>query len=220
MKEYKKILIIGILFISLIGEVIFLWLPWIHKVKDKRDKIYVLESKISQLEEVIKQTERLKLHQEEIRKELEKLSKAIPEEDDIPFLLIQFETLASMNSLMMDSINFSKISADQSKKIRQSLESKLKGAKAIFSNSEEKSQKQTNSRSGEGFDYLQAEITLSGSYSSFKKYLEALEKNLRTMDIISISFNSGSGRSKGANTSDLMEYHLRIKIYYLKTNGR
>ncbi len=58
------------------------------------------------------------------------------------------------------------------------------------------------------YSYVDVSFSVSGNYDSFMSFVSDLEKNLRVMDITSISFKSGE--------KDDTEYALSVRTYKLK----
>lgn len=59
------------------------------------------------------------------------------------------------------------------------------------------------------------EFTTEGSYDNFLNFLSALERNLRMVDVSSISFSSEVEKNKN-NPGDVYKYSFKIKTYWLK----
>lgn len=56
---------------------------------------------------------------------------------------------------------------------------------------------------------LSLEFSVDGPYQNFISFISDLEKNLRIVDIDSVSFSS-------ANSSDVIQFGVKIKTYWLK----
>lgn len=59
-----------------------------------------------------------------------------------------------------------------------------------------------------GLETLALSIGVTGSYEAFQLFLEALERNLRLMDVVDISLGSGGGEK------DEYQFTLRVRTYY------
>lgn len=57
-----------------------------------------------------------------------------------------------------------------------------------------------------GLETLALSINVSGSYEAFQVFLDALERNLRLMDVVDISFGGGE--------KDDYQFTLRVRTYY------
>lgn len=64
---------------------------------------------------------------------------------------------------------------------------------------------------GEEFEKLVANLTLNGSYETFLKFLDSLEKNIRIADLIDFSV-----ARKSQTESQELNFRLRFNTYYLK----
>lgn len=62
------------------------------------------------------------------------------------------------------------------------------------------------------YETLNLEFATEGTYSNFLSFIKSLEKNLRIIDISSITFSSSSGSS----LQDVYKYTFKIKTYWLK----
>jgi len=58
------------------------------------------------------------------------------------------------------------------------------------------------------FQELPVSLDISGTYESFKSFLEAIEKNARLIDIENITFNAPE------TASEQIEFSIRLKTYY------
>lgn len=67
----------------------------------------------------------------------------------------------------------------------------------------------------DGQDYLEIRVRFSATYEDFKKWLEAVEKELRLMDLTKINIKSGT-QAKSA----MLEYNLTLQTYFLSNNSQ
>lgn len=68
------------------------------------------------------------------------------------------------------------------------------------------------------YDSVELKFSVFGSYDNFISFLMNLERSLRLIEIVSLSFDSlGSGSgAEGAKPSDSHRYSLTIRSYYLR----
>lgn len=68
------------------------------------------------------------------------------------------------------------------------------------------------------YGQLEMDFTVVGSYANFLKFLQDLEKNLRIIDVESISFSSTapSGFSAATTAADTYNFNFKIRTYWLK----
>ncbi|OGZ33297.1 MAG: hypothetical protein A3H00_00885 [Candidatus Portnoybacteria bacterium RBG_13_40_8] len=193
----KKLIATIICLAAALGIIIVLIAPAWRSVRESRSEIKEKKGELSAIENLIVKTGRIKKEQRELEKETAKVSLALPEKKDIPGLLVQFETLASMNGLILESIDFE--GGDEA------VEKSAAGVKWTVPQNEKKSEGQ--------FKTMEVNLTLSGAYGSFKNFLGALENNIRSINVSSINFNSGQLSLK-ESTADFFEFRLKVKVYY------
>ncbi len=124
---------IVILISLLIGAVlIFIFVnPLWSSIKNLQEEISQNENYLAKLKELLIKTEELNQKYQEIGPEADKLFLALPKEKDIPFLLVQFESLASSNGLLLESITF-----EENKDIQEvfTVDVKINGSYSAFNN--------------------------------------------------------------------------------------
>lgn len=210
--------------ISLIGLVVVLILiflsiiPLWDSVRVKYSELNDRQQDLENLQQLTEKISRLKQEYQSLESEAEKVFLALPKEKDIPNLLIQFQALAAISGLSMESINFGQIAAaaQAASQIKNNatiivdeegfamdVEKTIAPAAIIAS-----SQSITSSLRS-----LNVEMTMMGTYKDFKKYLAALAKSVRSMDVKKISFNKISQEPiEGA--IDNYNFNLSIIVYY------
>ncbi len=153
---------------------------------------------IEKIEELLIKVSKLEQEYQELNDDAEKISLALPKEKDLAYLLTQFETLASSNGLLLESIKF---------------EEDIKQA-AERGSSRKSSQKSIEPGIFIDAPSLSLQVRLSGSYEGFKGYLSFLEDNVRLMDVQSISFTVQKGE-KGSQLADLgiFDFDLAVAVY-------
>jgi len=155
---------------------------------------------IEKLKELANNIEKIKQDYGDISEEVEKVLLTLPEEKDLPQLLVQFEKLAINNGLLLESIEFGEISKKKESDFIRTIEdyetlNQSKKILSIFPNSF-------------------VLIRIVGSYSAFKNYISSLEKNVRSMDIYSIEFSSSNKSGNLFGNSGVFEFNLGINVYY------
>lgn len=138
-----------------------------------------IKAKEIEIEEIKDILEKTELYKR-IEKEAEQVFLALPKQKDIPNLLIQFDTLAFTNEMTLERIDFSETVG-----------------------------KQTIEESTDPFPSITVDLSISGDFKNFKKYLKDVEINIRAMDVISINFDSGTKDEIYG-----LEFNLEIKVYY------
>ncbi len=177
-------------FISLVGGlalIFFLISPLWSSIKILKAELIEQENKISKVEELLTRVQQIEQDYQVLENDALKIFSALPEEENLPRLLVQFNALASNNGLLLESIKFGQIDQEtnQSK---------------IFSN----------------FPSLSVDVALTGSYNAFKGYLAALENNIRSMDARSIKFGiTKTGEETDILASlGIFEFDLGVSVYY------
>ena len=192
-----------IILISLIGGLALIFFsaePFWSSVKILHQEIEQKKLEIKTTEEILDKTAELDQEYQDLKEEADKISLSLPKEEDIPYLLIQLENLASANGLLLEKIDFGQLSG-QSKTAKSQSLSSSEQAKKI----------------GSPFPSSSLNVKLNGSYDALKGYLASLENNIRSMDVSSISFDvKGEEKQKSSPSSslDIFEFDLNINIYY------
>lgn len=203
MTQSNKKLLVG-LFCSLIsiGLVVFCIMPLWSSIKLLREEHSQQQGERAQVEELIEMTQQLNLEYEQLGENAHRFYLALPQERDIPQLLVQFEHLAVINGLLLESINFQESAQDDA----------VLGASQRDLSVETPGQSTQGSRS---FDEMSIGIEVSGTYEAFKSYLQDLERNLRSMDVASVNFTKSSG-SGGIMDLGIFSFQIGVNVYYAK----
>jgi len=177
--------------ISLIGGlalIFFLISPLWSSIKILKAELISQDNEISKVEELLTRVQQIRQDYQKLEEEAQKIFSALPEEENLPRLLVQFDALASNNGLLLESIKFGQVSQEANQ------------PKKIFSN----------------FPSLSVDVALTGSYEAFKGYLVALENNIRSMDAYSIKFGmSKTGEETDILTSlGIFKFDLGVSVYY------
>lgn len=110
------------------------------------------------------------------------LSLALPEEENISSIMYQINALSQLSGLTAQSVGISYLSVKPS-------------AGKSFSR--------------QGLGALRLDFRLIGNYAGLKKFLPALETNIRVMDVKALKLESAS-----KTDSDLFTYLLTVDTYY------
>ena len=125
---------------------------------------------------------------------VERLEQAVPSQEYRPELISMMENLANQNGLNLMNIGINAMQEALPKKGEAVAPKPIKKLKVV--------------------------LELNGTYSSFKSWLEAMEKNLRLMDISKISFavkesKSSSGQVLSA-VNPVFDFSVELNTYVLK----
>ena len=195
----KNIISLISFIISLVLIFLFVF-PLFFSVKAMYLDLSQKRQEIEKLKELSDKIEKIKQDYGDISEEVEKILLTLPEEKDLPQLLVQFEKLAISNGLLLESIEFGEISKrDESDFIKNVEDYKtLSQSKKMLST----------------FPNSSVLLKAAGSYSAFKNYISALEKNIRSMDIYSIKFSNSSKTQNLFGDLGIFEFNLGINVYY------
>ena len=194
----KKNVISLISFVVSILLVLFLFIPLFSSTKGAYLELRDKNKEIEKLKNLSNEIESIKANYDSIAEEAEKVLLTLPDEKDIPQLLVQFEKIAKNNGLLLESIEFGEIVKRKESDFIETVDD-YKGisqSKKILS----------------VFPTSSVLIKITGSYSAFKNYIKALEKNVRSMDIYSISF-ANDNKSLLIDPS-IFKFDLGINVYY------
>ena len=190
-----------IILISLVGSLALIFVvlsPLWSSTKILRAELIERKDRMTQIEELLAKAQQIKqdYQDQELEEEAQKIFSALPEEEDLPRLLVQFDTLASNNGLLLESVKFGQIDQEQEKTSRQQ-PGQLSPQSSLFPS-------------------LSVDVKVSGSYDAFKGYLTALENNVRSMDVYLIKFGiTKKGKEASVLTSlGIFEFDLGVNVYY------
>jgi len=191
----KKIIFSLISLISGLALIFIFIMPFWSSINALKEEIIQRKLVITATEELLAKVQQLDQEYQSFEEQGQKVFFALPEEKDIPFLLVQFDTLAASNGLLLESISFGQIDRDE-----KGSEQGLDQSKKISS----------------PFPNMSLNVKVSGSYGAFKGYLTSLENSVRSMDVHSIKF---AIQKKGEEASILtslgiFEFDLGVVVYY------
>ncbi len=192
----KYIIILINLSISIILLFLFIDPLW-SSVKMLKTETTEQKQEIINIETLLSDVQKLEQEYQEINIDMNDVFLALPKEKDIPYLMNQFEILASNNGLLLESMKFDeeinrKNEDDSSRDVRRSSQP-------------------DNSLSP--FPYLSFEIILNGSYDGIKGYLESLGDNIRLMDVRKIDFKR-EDEGSGLSSLSIFKFTLGVIVYY------
>ena len=198
----SKIIISLVCFVAAVGLASFVIAPLWSSAKILRTDIIGLKQEAVEVENLLAKSRQLEQKYLESKEEALKIILSLPEEEEISYLLVQFEGLALQNGLLLEGIEFGKIEEVQASSRRSSVQS---------------SSQETNqgAQLPEGIATFSANIRAVGSYEAFKGYLNSLENNVRSMDIEQVNFKVFEEKEDGSlEQSGIFEFDLVVKVYY------
>ena len=136
--------------------------------------------------------------------DIDRVFKAVPSSLDAPNLLFNLETLSSSAGLVIESVNIREEIETSNGRARSSAGSS--GLKPTF----------LDQQTGAGSQVSVVSINMSvrGSYGSFKDFLRGLEDNLRLFDMETIAFMSA--KVLGVSVGENLSFNIVFKTYFIK----
>lgn len=183
----KNIIVTVVLFLAFIVVLISFDLPFYSKVASLRGEVKYAKNSIIEKEELLVKIDQLKQVYDSRKGAISKAFYLLPIEKGTSSLIVQFEALVSENGLILKSINFTE-------KIKKRTPTGGDEVAVV---------------PGQIYKTLKVSVELYGSYASFKSFLEALEYNVRIMDINSISFSSEKDEE-----SSVFNFNVELEVYY------
>lgn len=192
------------LLILIIGYTYFLQPKWAEVKKTGiLDYNSELKNKQEAQDYLARLDESLKKFQQINKSDVEKLAKILPQEEGIPDLFIILEKLANASQLKLNSLEIvsggSLAEADQQTAAVSGLP-ELQALEIV--------------PASQNIYTLSISLNISGGkqYSDLKTLLENIEKELRIMDVISLTYSPPTGGTTGEETS----YNINLVTYYQK----
>lgn len=180
-----------LLLLVFIGVVVFLDVPKVQEILDLRREVETQQEKLSQKQLLLAKAEELRKKYEENEENLKKVNYILPSGEDVPNLIVQFEALALEAGVALEGIKIYQV--------EEEVQSRAAAARAA----QETAQKD--------YQTLSANLTLKGSYSSFKNLIELIERNIRLIDITAINI---SVESIEETETPIFNFDIDLKTYY------
>ncbi len=191
------LLVLAILF--LVGGIVWLVIPEYNKIFETRVEKSAKAEEIDKLNTDLEVLRGLEADQEKNKKVVEKLLTFLPDESDVPELLVQLENIAYDEA----GVGLPQLSFEYTD------EADSRGKRARIT---------TEGEGQTSYKALNVSSTVVGSYKNMKLYLATLERNLRLIDVTSIDFSSRPVVEDGPK--DIFSYTINFKTYYLGTDNQ
>lgn len=187
--------------------VFFLILPAFDSIGAVKEGIVQQKERIAQAQKFNETMKELDEKYKGNIEEMERFINILPGEKELPKLLIQLETLATANGLLMKSVGFAEVQPKTNIQPPASdLEEELLPQKT---NEESETPIVAEAVPKEQYRILGVNLELSGRYDSFKNYLLAIEGNARLMDVDSLNFFMTQSL-QGEDSS----FSVNLNVYY------
>jgi Tfp pilus assembly protein PilO len=192
----------SILFLILSISIFFVFIdPFYLQVKTLRSDVDTYNKALNNSTELQKTRDSLLGIYNSIKKEdKDRLSHLLPNNIDNIELILEIEKIANSHGLPVGNIRFD----------TKSLEDKNASSGNLLINP---------SGGSSSYGVFPMDFTIEGRYDTFISFLKDLEKNLRLVDVKSISFTSNAPISSipgGINDSNVYNYTLKVQTYWLK----
>ena len=138
--------------------------------------------------------------------DLSRLRKMMPDHADNIRLTIEVESLAASHGIILRDVSF-EVDQDETERRNAVADVSLVTTGGPIADSRE-------------YESLDVTFTMEGDYEQFTAFLKDLEKSLRILDIVSLSFESATDDLAGAGVTSpavgYYEYELSTRTYWLK----
>lgn len=183
-----------ILIVLILALIVFVWQvfwPAYGRVALLRQERDVWQEKLNDTNSLSQKLRELEKKYDNLGSGVERMAMAVPQNEDIAILLVQLEALTSQNGLIMNSVAFFAPTKKQAGGAANSVAKNESAAAA-------------------GAKITIIDLSLSGTQSALKNFLNAVENNLRIMDLSVLSFDAQSSFA----ASGLTDFHILINAYY------
>lgn len=182
-------LALSLVFLVLTLIVIFVWAwPTFKEVGDLNKKINEEKSQYDTQYKAVQIAKSIIDQYKSLISVSQTISLSIPRGAEIQNLLAQLDNITTQSGLSLQSINFENV-----------------GALASPS-------KQSASNIVQGYKTLRLTLGLMGNYESLKTWLNAVESDIRLMDIVNIAFAGLTSDSQ--KNSGLFNFKVMLNVYY------
>lgn len=194
LSQYSSGLIIPILVLGAAGLAYFLLLPEFKDVRMSREALVSKKSVVEQWQNTFDRMKKMIADLEAKRTEIKPLDQAIPTSPDIPELLANLEQLARQSGLLISGLQISTV---------PTVSAPAPGEDLVQAESTEQPL-----RSAENLSVMNLSLNVAGQYPQLEAFLLNMERNLRLMDLQTVSFGGADEDAGG------QEYTLQIQTYY------
>jgi len=193
-KASKKIKIIGVLIIVLLGVFVFLYLFKLNELNGIKAEINYLEKKIKNASKIERQFQPISQEEESILKETEfRMSLVVPSEKDIIQQDYELARLAK-------KYNISNISFVRGKEVNQKVSKKDKTSSGITKQAEEIFDK--------NLLHFLVRFSCKADYKDLANFLDGIQKTDRFLEIESLTIRKDF---------HLILVEMAVKFYYIET---
>ena len=171
---------------------VFLDVPMVQGILNSRGEVKSKQTALLEKEAFIKTIEGLIEKYKTNQEILKNLDVILPGDSDVPNLLVELEALAKAGGMMISDIKIASVETKSS-------------SRADTAGGEGVVQKQASVN----YQVIAITLVVKGDYAAFKNFLQAIETNIRLVDLESADFNA---TSEGA--ASLFDFNVVLKTYY------
>lgn len=182
----KSFLIISGALAGILIIVVLVILPLWQGTINSRQSLVSEKNLLEKKQNLIFQIKSLSDKFQQSQDKVKKINFAIPRDQSVAELLVQFESIAAENGMVLNTIDFSEQAPAASFARQEDFESEIQP---------------------QSYKILSINANLKGAYPSFKNFLNAIEKNIRLMDAQSVSLSP-------AGEGSLFNFTVGINTYW------
>ncbi len=202
----KDVVVIILSLLALILIVFLLIMPGIDSLNLARTGFSFEESRLAEVQAQSQKLSALEKKYKDNPGELEKLTQALPKDQELAKLMINLENLATASGLIMDSVDFRAVEKKSSVNPPQMEEQDILPGKDQSLPAIPADGVQPPVQS---YKTIAVSLKLAGGYDNFKNYLKSIEQNPRLMDVALLNYSS-----KSSQGLDSYSFSLDLNVYY------
>jgi Tfp pilus assembly protein PilO len=201
--------LIPILFVALaIGSFFFYTQPMYQEAIGVRTEVEKLQEAQTNMDLVLQRKQELLTNYNALQKDdITRLEKLMPDNLDNIKLIIDIDNTAKKYGLILNSVKFD---VDQ-KQTADTKENLITGT--VTSTANKPVDNKTAGLDNKDYNSFGFSFTTTGTFDSFNKLMTDIEKNLRIVDITSVSFDA-------TDNKETYKFEVKAKIYWLKTTAK
>ncbi len=209
-----------VLLLIFLGGGYFIWLPKYQDFKYQKSVLAQFEDNFQKKEDYYSNLKNIQKTIESYQEEVNKINDSLPEEISLPVLFNFMSKVITENGLILDSISASSGENENSTQNVRRTNTAIDEPGSLIN--EEGGEMAAVGGAGEeivneiipslSLQKLTISLSLTGNYSNFKKFLQAIYRNAKIIEVKSISFSS-------PQESDLFSIDLSLETYFVKKAG-
>ncbi len=202
-------IILIILILILVGVTVFIDTPAVRGILQTRKSIDTQKEILADTQLFLARVRELTKIYSENKENIDKIDFIFPPKEDVPNLIVQVESLVIGEGLMLDKLEITPQTEEESTGIRPVSAAGAGDEEAVSAGPLRKTTLEKK------YKTLMINLGFTGSYPAFKNFLNATQENMRLIDIESINISPGSKTGEGG-TAGVFTFDLILKTYYQK----